>query len=85
MKTYGFLRFRSVFILSPFPRSPYPCTPIARQPTISALNPFAPWFSVIKNLLFLEFLPYFLYVFLAINSILNDSAPFCTDVVKLLG
>jgi hypothetical protein len=29
------------FILFSFPRSAYPCTPLARQPKISAQNPFA--------------------------------------------
>ena len=37
------------FILSPFPRSVYPCTPLARHPTISPLNPFAPGGVLIKN------------------------------------
>jgi hypothetical protein len=37
------------FILSPFPRSAYSCTLLARQPTISALNPFAPRNCLIKN------------------------------------
>jgi hypothetical protein len=33
----GFRPF--ALFLSPFPHSPYPCTAIARQPTIFALNP----------------------------------------------
>ena len=33
------------FILFPFPRSAYPCTPLARQPKISAQNPFALFFE----------------------------------------
>ena len=33
------------FILSSFPRSAYLCTPLARQPRISSLNPFAPVLS----------------------------------------
>ena len=32
----------SFFILSSFPHSAYLCTPLARQPRISARNPFAP-------------------------------------------
>jgi hypothetical protein len=36
-KTVGF----SVFVLLPFPPSVDSCTPIGRQPTISALNPFS--------------------------------------------
>ena len=41
VETFGFPRTNKVFILLPFPRSTYVCTPHARQPTISALNPFA--------------------------------------------
>ena len=44
LKTTGFLYFYGVFILSPFPRSPYFCTAVARQPTISALNQASPFF-----------------------------------------
>ena len=36
-----FVILRFVFLF-PFPRSAYPCTPLARQPKILALNPFAP-------------------------------------------
>ena len=47
------LRFSSkklkFFILLPFPRSAYIYTPLARQPTISALNPFAPRSVLTKN------------------------------------
>ena len=51
--------FISFFVLSSFPRSSYLCTILAPQPTISALNPFAPRFRLIKNSLFLYFSLYF--------------------------
>ncbi len=58
------LRFSSIlflfFILFLFPRSVYPRTPLARQPKISALNPFAPGSVLIKNLPRIQFSPYFL-------------------------
>ena len=40
--TYGFLHSIEFFVLLPFPRSTYLYTSIARQPTISVPNPFAP-------------------------------------------
>ena len=42
LKIFDFLLFKlEFFILPPFPRSSYLCTIITRQPTLSALNPFA--------------------------------------------
>ena len=41
LKTCGFLHLIVFCFLLSFPHSPYPCTAIARQPTISAPNPFA--------------------------------------------
>ena len=42
LKTFRFSGVRlKFFVLSLFPRSVYVCTPLARQPRISAPNPFA--------------------------------------------
>jgi len=41
VKNLRFFSFLLFCFLSPFPHSPYACTALARQPTISAPNPLA--------------------------------------------
>ena len=59
VKTCGFLPFYQFFVLSSFPRSSYLCTILAPQPTISAINPFAPKVYSHFKLLILYFSLYF--------------------------
>ena len=52
VKTYGFLFFIKFSVLSPFPHSVYPRTPLARQPTISAKS-VRPGCVLIKKSIFI--------------------------------
>ena len=69
-KTYGFLHFYCFLFYFRFLSPPYVYTPLGRRTKISALNPFAPRFSLIKNSLFMYFLLWF--------------SRFCIDFIEFL-
>ena len=61
VKTFGFLYFYWIFVLSLFPRSSYVYTIIARQPTISALNQAIPQRRFALRIQFLLYHKAYLY------------------------